>query len=168
MVMTPRGAGGRPTRYTTNLATEICDRLAEGELLVDIVADERMPGRTTVWRWHTENEQFRSMFANAREAQAHTIAEKGVKIALAATAEDAHAARVKFDGYKWFASKLLPRVYGDKLLHTGGDGEGPIGHKLALDYSRFNPQQKAQFLALLEIAMGPQTDGTPLIEGGGE
>ena len=31
------------------------------------------------------------------------------------------------------AGKLLPKVYGDKLLHTGADGEGPVEVKLALD-----------------------------------
>ena len=33
--------------------------------------------------------------------------------------------RLRVDSRKWVASKLLPKVYGDKLQHTG-DGGGPI------------------------------------------
>lgn len=40
---------------------------------------------------------------------------------------DAQMARVEIDARKWFASKFLPKQYGDKLTteHTGANG-GPI------------------------------------------
>lgn len=42
---------------------------------------------------------------------------------------DAAMARVEIDARKWFASKFLPKRYGDKIAHVGGDpaaGDKPI------------------------------------------
>jgi hypothetical protein len=39
-------------------------------------------------------------------------------MAKATTPKDAHATRVKFDIYRFVASKFLPDVYGDKPLHS--------------------------------------------------
>jgi hypothetical protein len=125
--MSARVVGGRPSGYTAQIANAICARLAEGELLTDIIAERGMPTRGTLYRWAERDPPgFGSRFAYARSMQAHAIAEKGVKMANEATAETAQAVRVKFDAYKWFAGKLLPPIYGDKTLHVGGDGEGPI------------------------------------------
>ena len=38
---------------------------------------------------------------------------------------DAAQARVEIEARKWFASKFLPKRYGDKLEHTGAGG-GPV------------------------------------------
>jgi hypothetical protein len=115
---------GPPSRYTAQIASGIC-ALAEGELLTDISAERGMPTRGTLYRWAERIPGFGSLFAYAREMQAHAVAEKGVKMAAAATAETSPADRLRFDAYKWFAAKLLPKVDGDKMLHTGADGEGP-------------------------------------------
>jgi hypothetical protein len=58
--------------------------------------------------------------------------------------ENVQRARLRVDTRKWMAGKLLPKVYGDKMLHTGADGEGPVQVKLALDYSRYTPEQLVQ------------------------
>ena len=42
---------GRPTIFTPELAREIPTRLAEGESLRKICADEHMPARSTVYEW---------------------------------------------------------------------------------------------------------------------
>lgn len=47
----PNTALGRPSSYCTELADEICERLACGESLRTICADDGMPHRTTVIRW---------------------------------------------------------------------------------------------------------------------
>ena len=72
----------------------------------------------------------------ARALQAHALAEETWEIvdeARDGTTEEIQAARLRFDQRRWMAGKLLPKVYGDKLLHTGADGEGPVEVKLALD-----------------------------------
>ena len=37
---------------------------------------------------------------------------------------DGAAARVKYDALRWYASKLAPKVYGDKLQHANAAGDG--------------------------------------------
>ena len=50
--------GGRPTDYTPELATLICERMVEGETLRKICADDEMPNRSTVFRWLVKHQEF--------------------------------------------------------------------------------------------------------------
>ena len=120
-----RPARGRPSSYTDDLAGAICDRLAQGETLSGICQREDMPSTSMVYRWLSTNPDFRDQYVHAREQQAHAIAEKALREAEAAA--DAQLGRLAFDARKWFASKVAPRVYGDKITqeHTGPGG-GPV------------------------------------------
>jgi hypothetical protein len=114
------------SKYTDELADEICERLSLGESLNAICKDDHMPSEMTVRRWAVHDVQgFASKYAHAREAQADHYADEIVTIAD--TAEDANLARLRVDARKWFASKVAPKRYGDKVTqeHTGPDG-GPI------------------------------------------
>ena len=57
---------------------------------------------------------------------------------------------------------------GDKMLHTGADGEGPVAVKLALDYSRLAPHEMVEFRRMLAKMELDDTATTPLIEGDAE
>ena len=74
---------GRPTVYSDKLAATICGRLAEGESLRTICADDAMPGKSTVLRWLLDGEHkvFRDQYARAREAQADYFADEILAIA---------------------------------------------------------------------------------------
>jgi hypothetical protein len=50
------------------------------------------------------------------------------------TTLDPQDRRIRVDTRKWLLSKILPRVYGDKLT-VGGDPKAPIHHVVALDLS---------------------------------
>lgn len=117
------------TTYNPETAGEICDRLAAGESLRQIcdpeTRDDFMPGRTTVLAWLDEQPEFRAKYARAREAQADAMDDKILSVADACTSEDAAAARVKIDAYKWRASKLAPKKYGDSMKLVG-DADQPI------------------------------------------
>jgi hypothetical protein len=116
---------GRPSSYTRETAATICARLSRGETLTAICEEPGMPDHSTVYRWLEAQSEFREEYARAREAQAHAIAEKAVRDAEAA--EDAQLGRLRFDARKWFASKVAPKVYGEKTTteHTGPGG-GPV------------------------------------------
>jgi hypothetical protein len=126
----------RPSIYSEELANEICERLANGESLRRICLADHMPDKANVFRWLRANEEFRDLYARAREAQADTLADEIVDIAddgsndYMETEEggeryngDAIArSKLRVDARKWVAAKLKPRVYGDKLdLTTQGD-----------------------------------------------
>jgi hypothetical protein len=58
------------------------------------------------------------------------------------------------------------QVYGDKMLHTGADGDSPVSVKLALDYSLLNPAELLQLKRLIEKAQPKKAPEPPLqIEG---
>ena len=136
-----RRGPGRPTRYTSKVAADICTRLAEGESLRAICRDDAMPGLRTIMRWlfDGEHEEFWQQYARAREAQAEVRADEIIEIADDAAGdfttdkdgkeivshENVQRSRLRVDARKWVAAKLLPKRYGDKLQHTG-EGGGPI------------------------------------------
>jgi len=108
--------GGRPSLLTEKLAETICRRLGAGESLVAICKSEGMPHRWTVTRWLGEHEWFRGKYARAREQQADFYADQIIEIADTET--DPQKARNRIDARKWTASKLAPKVYGDKVENT--------------------------------------------------
>lgn len=107
--------GGRPSLYTEALDRSICSRIANGESLVNICLTPGHPCRDTVLDWLQVHEGFSSRYAQAREAQADYMDHKILAVADACTPETALADRIKIGAYQWRASKLKPRVYGDKL-----------------------------------------------------
>ena len=114
---------GRPRKFTPALATEICRRIAEGQPLTKICKLEGMPHYATIMRWLDADSSFRERYARAREASADTLAHKIQDLAerVEAGKVDAHAGRVAIDAMKWIASKLKPKVYGERshIEHSG-------------------------------------------------
>jgi hypothetical protein len=131
------------------IADAICDRLAGGESLRRICSSEDMPAASSVFKWLAENVDFAEQYARAREAQADTLADEIVDIAdddsrdiedhdgkEVYSAEAVARSRLRVDARKWVASKLKPKKYGDKLQHTGGDGEGPIQAAVSITFRK--------------------------------
>jgi hypothetical protein len=98
-----------------------------------------MPDRGTVQRWMAADADFAAGCARARELGADVHAEAVIEIAdtdperLPTGAIDAASVadkKVRIAARQWFAAKVAPRVYGDKLTqeHTGAGG-GPIQHQ---------------------------------------
>lgn len=127
---------GRPTVYTPEVAEEICRRLAEGESLTRICRDEHLPAESTVRGWALDDrEGFYAEYTRARQVQAHRMFDETLEIAdfgLNDTYEDEDGhtktdhdviarSKLRVDTRKWYLSKVLPKVYGDKthLEHSG-------------------------------------------------
>jgi hypothetical protein len=104
---------GRPTVFSKEVCDEICDRLAHGETLRSILADDHLPVRSAVYRWLDENEDFKDQYAQARVKQADYYAEMIVDEAF--SSNDAAIGRLRMDALKWASSKLAPKKYGDKV-----------------------------------------------------
>jgi len=77
---TPKKKTGRPSKYTPELAAEICNRLGTGEPLLQICKDENMPERRTVYGWLERDPDLSAQFAHAREAGCDAIAEELIEI----------------------------------------------------------------------------------------
>ena len=76
---------GRPSKYTVKLTEKICTRLALGESMRKICDDADMPSRRTVLRWLGDHEEFRTLYAEARELQADHFFDEMMEIADDAT-----------------------------------------------------------------------------------
>jgi hypothetical protein len=131
---------GRLTEYTKALADEICERLAAGESLSKICKPDHMPAKSTVCLWVLEDrEGFAEQYDKARRLQAQLLADEIVDIAddstndymlrqsksgeeyEAANPEVIGRSRLRVDTRKWYLSKVLPKVYGDRVetIHSG-------------------------------------------------
>ena len=100
---------------------EIQERLVAeiqtGRSLRQVCGDEGMPDIRTVTRWLVADADFAHKYARARMAQADVLFDRmeAVEEAVSAGTMDSHAARVVLDSMRWRASKLAPKVYGDRL-----------------------------------------------------
>lgn len=118
---------GRPSLYSQEIADAICDKIVNGETLRAICAQDGMPSPGTVTAWLRDREEFAAQYARAMAARTQAEASELVALADTATPETVNVVRLQVDTRKWVASKLLPKVYGEKqqVEHTG-DGGGPI------------------------------------------
>ena len=148
---------GRPTLYTPEIAKEIIDRLLNGESLVKIAEDERMPSRVTIYNWMDRDPDFCTKCARAREGLADYLVDEIEKLASSATKDNIEVVKLQISVAQWRAMKMAPRQYGDRRTTelTGKDG-GPIQTeaKVAIDASNLDPDARealrAAALAVLD------------------
>lgn len=95
----------------------IMAQLEMGRSLVQVCKDDGMPDRETVSRWMRDEPSYAAKYAYARAMQADTLFSEmaDVESKVQAGTMDSHAARVVLDSMRWRASKLAPKVYGDRL-----------------------------------------------------
>lgn len=123
--------------FNQETADRICERLAAGESLNAICKDEGFPAESTVRSWALQDiDGFAAKYTRAREIQAHFLAEQiitisdtpmpGVEMIVKAygATEEKHGdmlghRKLQVDARKWYLSKVLPKVYGDKLELSG-------------------------------------------------
>lgn len=133
---------GRKTTFTREKADFILAHLKSGLSLRAICRMEEVipTGASTVIDWKDQDiDGFLAQYTQAREIGFHMMAEEVLDIADDSTGdyytdedgirrvdkEHLGRSRLKVDVRRWFVSKCLPKIYGDKLAHTGDDG-GPI------------------------------------------
>jgi tRNA(Ile)-lysidine synthase TilS/MesJ len=67
----------RPKRDPAALVRTLCERISEGELVAQVIADLGI-SRNDVWRWTEADAALRDAYARAREQQAHAVAEQAL------------------------------------------------------------------------------------------
>lgn len=137
----PKKKTGRPSKYTPELAAEMCERLSNGEPLRQICRDDRMPEWRTVYDWLARDPELSAQVARAREAGYDAMAEELIEIS-----DTLHFGETQVMGDKNNTTtvadmlghrklrietrlKLLacwnPAKYGNKV-QVGGDKENPL------------------------------------------
>jgi len=132
---------GRLTEYTPEIAKDICDRIATGESLRSICKPDHMPAASTVCGWVLANlNGFAEQYEVSRRLQAQLLADELLDIADDSTndfmvrqsksgeeyettnQEVIQRSRLRVDTRKWYLSKVLPKIYGDRLDLGNADG----------------------------------------------
>lgn len=127
--MTKGNNMARPSTYSDELADAICERIASGESVRSICSDDGMPAQSSVYKWLIDIEPFSEKYARAREIQAEILAEEIIEIADDSSrdsivdedgnekvnAEFVARSRLRVDARKWYASKVAPKKYGDRI-----------------------------------------------------
>ena len=98
---------------------KVCERIAAGASLRAVCQeDSTLPTRETIRAWLSEEEdgELSAQYAQAREEQAESHTGELLRIADDQSI-DPQSRKIMVDARKWIASKLKPRVYGDKIDH---------------------------------------------------
>lgn len=95
---------------------EVVERLSHGETLLGMCPVQGVH-RTSILAWVASNPEAADKYARARELQAEAHADSITSAAEGALRgeHDPYAARVFIDAMKWQASKLRPKIYGDRI-----------------------------------------------------
>lgn len=129
---------GRPTIYTRELAQEICDAIASDSKGLKTLCKENVhwPHRNNIYKWLRKYPDFRCMYVQSKEDQIETLVDEILEIAddishdtvtkiddkgvekEVYNSEWVNRSRLRIDTRKWLASKLVPRLYGDKSIQN--------------------------------------------------
>ena len=142
---------GRPSKYTPELAKEICERLSDGEPLRQICRDDHMPAWTAIYAWAAKDKQLSERIAQAREQGYDAIAEDLLAIAdtplygetetssnsgLTITRQDMLGHRkLQIETRLKLLAKWNPKKYGDRQV-LAGDADNPLA--MTVDTSIFD------------------------------
>lgn len=131
---------GRPTIYTQELADYICRLVATNTCGLTKLCEtfDGMPDSTTINAWRFEKPDFSRQYAQAKMFQAELLAENVIELsAQKAYYIDAQGNERVDTGFiqsqalqvntvKWHASKLAPKIYGDKSVVEHKNEESAI------------------------------------------
>ena len=109
-------SGHQKHRLTPLLATEFFRLVSQCETSLSelLRQNPQFPNLETWLRWRRKHDWLREAWDVARTLQAEHLAQKCLDIAKAATPQNAHAQRLKFDVYRQVAKWFHPAQFGDK------------------------------------------------------
>lgn len=147
---------GRPSKFTDDLAKQICLRLSMGETLRRICRDDGMPAESTVRQWALDDVQgFYAQYVRARDIGLDAMADEILDIAddgendyvererkdgskfTAIDREHVQRSSLRVDTRKWYLSKMAPKRY-DKPDTTK---EPEKQNSIPDDYKILNPDE---------------------------
>ncbi len=108
---------------------------------------ESAPHARTFWKWMENDEDLGQRYARAKASQLEVLADQLVDLAdtdrickkitekadgttETVTLDQVERTKVQIDTRKWLLAKLNPKKYGERMAHTGADGEGPVAFQI--------------------------------------
>lgn len=108
----PRNRQGRVSIYTDELGGVILRRIAGGETVLSIGADDDMPCASTIYHWIRADDGFHDAYLKAKAVAADIFADAMLEIALESTETTARADALRIKTLRWTASMLASKKYG--------------------------------------------------------
>jgi hypothetical protein len=108
------------------MVADICEKLSHGRSLTAILKEDGMPSYTACMEWLDKYPEFAQKYARAREHQAEYVGEETLEISDNDSIPSDQK-RIMVDTRKWYASKMLPKKYGNNSsvdLTSGGQKLG--------------------------------------------
>ena len=114
----------RPTTYTFDLCTDICEELYANSLTDVLAGNEDYPARSTFFKWKREHKELSDLYVNIAQDRGILFIEE-----IDQTVEDLKhgqidpsTANVIIQTLKWKAAKFYPKMFGEKVdLTSGGE-----------------------------------------------
>ncbi len=133
--------GRKPQPLSKAVKDRICRDVSLGKSLRRVLKGEGMPSMSKVMETLQEDLLFAEQYARARKRGIDLHIDGILDLADRATATNVHAVRLKVDVRKWLASKLVPKVYGDRL--------DPEEDPALLEHRRFTALEAARRVAFV-------------------
>lgn len=111
---------GRPTGYNNEVAEYICIQIITTTTGLRKICSDVGISYETMRTWLLKYPEFAALYARAKKIQADNMFEEALEVSKSTVDTNDMAAvqmkRLHVDTLKWGASKLLPKVYGDKQI----------------------------------------------------
>lgn len=122
---------GRSSTFSQEKADAICAALEQGQTLRKACAEHGL-NHATVLLWTKDHPAFADQYAEARQIGYQLLADEIIEISddssgdvivddegnTRTDAERVARSRLRVDTRKWMLSKMLPKIYGDKIETT--------------------------------------------------
>lgn len=127
---------GRPSHYNEKIADEICEKIAISTKGLNHLCKENdgWPNPDTVYQWRLKHSSFAEKYARAKQEQIQAYVDEINDIAddtsqdtltkydkdgepyEVCNSEWINRSRLRVDTRKWIASKLMPKLYGERVI----------------------------------------------------
>lgn len=126
----------RPSEYNFKLCEEICDKIAEGENIIDILnSSDAYPAWPTFRRWKNNNDELRTLYVNSQQDKAIALEKEidDLRASLIAKEIEYPVYNALVNTAKWKMAKFYSKMFGDKVDLTSA------GEKIAVGFMNIDP-----------------------------
>lgn len=124
--MPARKDGKKYIKFSKELGNFICENIEKGMTLTEICHKfkDKVPPHNTIMKWRREKDDFKEQYTTACESRMYKWVDEMYDLADAPPPEhedkikinaELQSRRLKIDTMKFLASKLAPKLFGDKV-----------------------------------------------------
>lgn len=127
----------KPIEYTPEIGMMICEMIATSSKSISALCatNPDFPNKSTIWEWRIKHSEFERMYIISKQRQIEVIVDEMLDISddssldtIEKEAKDGSTYRVcnyewiarsklRLDTRRWLASKLCPKIYGDRVYN---------------------------------------------------